>query len=64
MTRTAKSKREKELEAALRKIALMGHGMKDEVRDWGNIGRNAVMTARDALSGKCEACGKAKEFKP
>lgn len=44
-------------------IATMGYGMKDEVRDWGNIGRNAVFKAREALAVRCGGCGKNKEFK-
>ncbi len=59
-----KSTMQKQREAALYEIAMMGHGMKDEVRDWANIGRNAVLTARKELAGKCECCKKSKEFNP
>lgn len=51
----------KRAEEFLKKIAIMGFGMKDEVRDWQNIGRNAVLTAREGLAGKCEACAWNKE---
>lgn len=46
-----------ELRNALMKIAKMGQGMREEVIDWKNIGRNAVFTAQDVLAAKCRTCG-------
>lgn len=47
-----------QIEQALKKIADMGKGLKPEVIDWGNIGKNAVYVARKALAKKCKTCGK------
>lgn len=55
---------QKKMSESLHKIAMMGHGIKDEMRDWGNIGRNAVYTAREAIVGICPKCKRPKEFKP
>ena len=58
-----RTKREDDLDSALRHIAEMGIGMKEDVIDWQNIGKNAVATARNALAGKCETCGTQKPYK-
>jgi hypothetical protein len=54
----------KQLEDALYAIAMMGYGMRDEVRDWPNIGKNAVFVAIEALTDKCHVCNHPKQFKP
>lgn len=46
-----------ELELALKYISMMGAGLKMDVIDWGNIGKNAVYKAREAISPKCRTCG-------
>jgi hypothetical protein len=60
----ATKSRLKSREDALYKIAMMGREIKEETKDWANIGRNAVNTASKELAGECHCCGKAKEFKP
>lgn len=52
------NKREKEYREALDKIAAMGVGVKQQMIDWSNIGKNAVYTATEALKEKCSKCGK------
>lgn len=42
----------------LRAISIMGDGLREEVKDWTNIGKNAVYTAKEALKVKCPRCGK------
>lgn len=59
-----KRTKENEYKKALQKIALMGYGLKDEMRDWSNIGKNAVSTARESLSEKCKHCGTKKPYIP
>jgi len=63
MIKPGKTKRERELLQALFKIACMGKGLKEEMRDWSAIGRNAVFEAREALAGKCKTCKRRLEFK-
>lgn len=41
----------------IRKIAEMGKGMKPEIIDWQNIGKNATYLARQYLTPKCKCCG-------
>lgn len=45
------------MQLLLRKIAEMGRGMKPEIIDWQNIGKNAVHLARQHLQPKCKTCG-------
>lgn len=47
---------------ALLAIAKMGLGLKPEIIDWPNVGKNAVKLARDTVAGKCQCCGKQQEF--
>lgn len=56
--------KERDYKKALYQIAMMGHGMKDEIRDWQQIGRNAVFVAREVLTGKCPTCNHPKAFRP
>lgn len=42
----------------LLKISNMGSGLKENVIDWQNIGKNAVHTAKEALRKKCKEYGK------
>lgn len=51
----------KETRAALEtltKISMMGDGIKADIVDWINIGKNAKAMAREALRPKCTRCGK------
>lgn len=43
---------------ALVKISNLGQGIKEDIKDWANIGRMAVKTAQDTLAAKCKTCGK------
>lgn len=43
---------------ALLKISMMGSGLKPEIIDWANIGRNAVSLAKETLRKKCKECGR------
>ena len=61
--RTKKHKKVDPYVLALRQIALMGTGIKEEARDYANIGKVAIRIAREVLAGKCDKCGAKKEFK-
>jgi hypothetical protein len=50
--------KEQDLRLALLKISEMGKGIKPEIIDWQNIGKNAVATAKEVLREKCVECGK------
>jgi hypothetical protein len=56
------SPKERDYRLALLKIAEMGKGLKPEIIDWSNIGRNAVSFARETLAGKCRTCGRTNDF--
>lgn len=58
-----KTAREKELEKALRFIAEIGAGIRDDAKDWKNIAVGCQTTAKKVLAGTCKTCGKAKDFK-
>jgi hypothetical protein len=47
-----------QMESALRSISNMGIGIKPEIIDWANIGKNAVSLAKEVLREKCAECGK------
>jgi len=49
---------EKTIRLALLKISELGSGIKPEIVDWANIGRHAVVIAKEALREKCIECGK------
>jgi hypothetical protein len=53
----------KKFEDALLKIAQMGSTIPPGVRDYSNIGKNAVRLAQDTLAGNCNECGRQLEFK-
>ncbi len=53
---------ESEAERILNEIAHMGVGLKPEIIDWQNIGKNAVHVARNYLAGKCSECGHQKPW--
>jgi len=51
----------KETKAAIEtlyKISQMGEGMRENVIDYSNIGKNAKAMAREAFRSKCSKCGK------
>ena len=43
---------------ALLWISQLGQGIKEDVKDWSNIGKMAVNKARETLAKKCPKCGK------
>lgn len=55
---TPKEIRQQEIYRALLFIAEMGQRMKPEVIDWAQVGKNAVHAAQEAISGRCEKCGR------
>lgn len=55
----SKKKTDKEV---LSQIAMMGLGLKEEIKDWGNIGRNAVRLAQMHLAGQCKTCKRQNVF--
>lgn len=57
-----KTKREKELEAKLYEIAILGKGIRPEQIDWAKIGKIAVDKAQRQLAGNCKTCGHSKVF--
>lgn len=48
----------------LYKIAMMGHGIKEGIVDWQQIGKNAVHVAKESLAGTCGECGRPRHFDP
>lgn len=48
----------KQIEYALKSISEMGKGLKPEIIDWENIGKNAVHLAKETLREKCAECGR------
>lgn len=51
----------KETKAALETLAnisMIGDGLKPEIIDWANIGKNAKAMAREVFRPKCKECGK------
>lgn len=59
-TVTIDSKKLNQMRSALVCISEMGAGLKPEIIDWTNIGKNAVYVARQALMEKCTECGQSK----
>lgn len=55
--RKRKPTREQRYKAALEKIA-SASDLKHELRDYANIGKNAIYTAKEALHEPCSKCGK------
>lgn len=39
-------------------ISNLGVGIKEEMKDWSNIGKMAVARAKAVLAKKCKICGK------
>jgi hypothetical protein len=52
-----KRTKEAQYKFALEQIAHLGAGLKPEVIDWQNIGKNAVAMAKSGLYETCEKCG-------
>lgn len=52
-----KESKEQRYKKALTKIASASE-LKHEVRDYANIGKNAILIAKDALYEPCQRCGK------
>lgn len=47
-----------QIKYALDSISKMGSGMKPEMIDWKQVGKNAVHLAKETLRPKCIECGK------
>lgn len=53
-----KKSRQQQIELTLIDISQMGKGLKENIIDWEQIGKNAVYAAKEALREKCPRCGK------
>lgn len=52
--------KDQEYRRMLISISNLGVGIKEDIKDWQNIGKMAVAWARQALEEKCKTCGKPK----
>lgn len=59
---TDKKNREKQLEDVLYQIAELGKGVREDSKDYINIGKIAVSKAKEVLSGRCKACNRANVY--
>lgn len=56
--RKKKVSKEQEYKHYLIGISNLGVGIKEDIKDWSNIGKMAVSRATQALEKKCKTCGK------
>jgi hypothetical protein len=58
--RKKKVSKEHEYKQVLIRISNLGVGIKEDMRDYSNIGKSAIYFAQQALAEKCKTCGKTK----